>query len=454
MQIRTTKNLLILLIALVSLSGLLTQATAQAQLKDFTLKQAQDYAIRNNYQAKNAIIDVAIAARKVKENLAAGFPQVSSSISYNNFINLATQLIPAEFFGGEPGTFMEVQFGTKNNASLQGQVSQLIFNGAYFVGLKAAKTFKQMSELQLEQVENDVKQAIANAYYLVLISMENKTLMEETVSTMEKLVSDTKAMYEQGFMQDTDVDKLTLLLSDLKTNVLNAKNQIKNASYLLKFNMGMKVTDEINLTDNLETLILTVNPDASLALDLKKEEHISFRIIETQQTITELQWKLARTEFMPTVSGFLSQTENAQRNTFNFFDFDQKWFPTTLAGVQINIPIFSSGSRLQKVKQARMEMEKAQNTKTQVSESLVMGAVTAKNNFSVSVETFNNKRENFNLSKKIYNKEQIKYKNGVSSSTDLNQSYNQLLESQGNYLGAMLDMLNKNQELKKAYNNL
>ncbi|MBT5425800.1 MAG: TolC family protein [Bacteroidetes bacterium] len=168
--------------------------------------------------------------------------------------------------------------------------------------------------------------------------------------------------------------------------------------------------------------------------------------------MSELQWKLARTEFMPTVSGFLSQTQNAQRNEFNMFDLDEKWFPTTLAGLQISIPIFSSGARYHKVKQARMEMEKTQNTKTQVSESLIMGAVTAKNNFSIAVETYQNKRENFSLSQKIYNKEQIKYKNGVSSSTDLNQSYNQLLESQGTYLGAMMDMMNKKLELDKAYN--
>ena len=426
--------------------------TTQAQVKDFSLKEAQDYALKNNYQAKNAIIDVAIAARKVKENLATGLPQVSGNISYTNFINLATQLIPGEFFGGEPGTYMEVQFGTKHNASMDGQIGQLIFNGAYFVGLKAAKTFEQMSQLQLEQVEQDVKQAITNAYYLVLVSMENKNLMLETVSTMEKLLADTKAMYKQGFMQDTDVDKLVLLHSDLRTNLLNADNQISNASYLLKFNLGMKVSDEIHLTDNLQTLLMAINPESVLGTDFDKDAHVSYRLMETQEIMSELQWKLARTEFMPTVSGFLSQTQNAQRNEFNMFDLDEKWFPTTLAGLQISIPIFSSGARYHKVKQARMEMEKTQNTKTQVSESLLMGAITAKNNFTIAAETYQNKRENFSLSQKIYNKEQIKYKNGVSSSTDLNQSYNQLLESQGTYLGAMMDMMNKKLELDKAYN--
>ena len=332
MQIKT-------LTLIILLSGFSLGSWSQPQR--FSLKEAQDYAIKNNYQAKNAIIDVAIAAAKVKETIAGGLPQASANIGYNNFINLATQLIPAEFFGGEPGTYMEVQFGTKHNASVDAQLSQLIFSGSYFVGLKAAKAFEQMSALQLEQVEQDVKAAIANAYYLVLISEENKRLMGETVATMEKLLKDSEAMFKQGFMEDTDVDRLRLALMDLKTALLNADNQIENAKYLLKFNLGLKVTDQIELTDRLETLLMAVNPDIRLQENFDLKQHISYRILDNQVNISELQVSLAKTEFMPVVTGFLSQSQNAQRNKFNFFNFDEKWFPTTLGGLQINIPIFS-----------------------------------------------------------------------------------------------------------------
>lgn len=441
------KLIILLLLAVFALG-----ATAQTQ--EFTLKEAQDYAIKHNYQAKNAIIDVAIAARKVKETIAGGLPQATANVSYNNFINLATSLIPSEFFGGEPGTYMEVSFGTKHNASIDGQISQLIFSGSYFVGLKASKAFQNMSELQLEQVEQDVKTAIANAYFLVLISEENKRLMQETVETMEKLLSDTKAMFETGFMEDTDVDRINLVILDLKTSLLNADNQIQNTLYLLKFNLGLNVTDEISLKDNLETILLSVNPELAMKEDFKLKNHISYRMLENQERISELQVSLAKTEYMPVASGFVSQSQNAQRNSFNFFDFDEKWFPTTLAGVQISIPIFSSGVRIHKVKQSVMELEKTKNSLNQVSESLVMGALTARNNFEVAVETYENKLKNFDLAKKIYKKDQIKYKSGVASSTDLNQSYNTLLESQGTYLGAIMDMLGKKLELDKAYSKI
>lgn len=432
--------------------GILQGNPIQAQ--QYSLKEAQDYALKHNFEARNAIIDVAIAARTVKENLAMGLPQASANIGYNNFINLATQLIPAEFFGGEPGTYMEVQFGTKHNASVDAQLTQLIFSGSYIVGLKAAKAFENLSQLQMEQIELDVKQAIANAYYLVLVSQENQKLMTETISTMEKLVSDTKAMYQQGFMQDTDVDKLDLLLLDLKTNLLNAQNQIKNAGYLLKFNMGLKVTDEIVLTDKLETLLMAIDPASTLQEEFDLRNHLTYKLMQTQETISELQVGLARTEFMPTVSGFLSQSESAQRNSFNFFNFDEKWFPTTIGGFQISIPLFSSGSRMHKLKKSQLELQKSINTKDQVSESLLMGALSSKNNFEVAVETYQNKLKNYDLARKIYEKEQIRYKNGVSSSTDLNQSYNTLLEAQGTYLGAIIDLMNKKLEKDKAYNRL
>ncbi len=429
-------------------------SAAGAQVQEFTLKQAQDYAVQHNFQSKNAVIDIALADKKIRETLAQGLPQAEASIGYTNFIRLATQLIPAEFFGGNPGEYMEIQFGTKNNASVQAQLSQLVYSGSYFVGLKMSKVAREMSNLQLEQVKLDVKQAITSAYILCLVAEKNQELMKETITTMEALVKDSKAMQGTGFMQETDVDKLSLLLSDLKTNQLNAANQIRNAYSLLKFNMGLTFKDEIRLTDNLDLLLMATDPAGLLAQEYDLRNNVSFRMMTAQQDLAKLQINLAKSEYQPVVTAFLSQTENAQRNEFNFFNFDQKWFPTSIFGVNVGIPIFSSGKRYYKVQQANLNFEKSVNTKRQVEESLALGTLTARNNFEVSVETFRNKRDNFDLARKIYAKEQIRYKAGVASTTDLNQSYNQLLQAQGTYLGTMMDLFTKKIELQKMYNQL
>ncbi len=445
-MIEPRKFYLVLLLTFV-LAG---NVTAQSQ--EYNLKQAQEYAVQHNYQARNAVIDIALAVKKIKETLSSGLPQAEASIGYTNFINIPTQLIPAEFFGGKPGEYMEVQFGTKNNVSAQAQLSQLVYSGSYFVGLKMSKIAQEMTHLQLEQVQQDVRQAIASSYILCLVAEKNRDLMAETITTMESLVKDSRAMQQKGFMQETDVDKLTLLLADLKTNQLNAANQIRNAYSLLKFNMGLTITDEITLTDNLDILLMATDPDGLLAQTFDANSVIGAKMMEAQSNLSKLQVKLAQTEYQPVVSAFLSQTENAQRNSFSFFNSKEKWFPTTIFGVNVGIPIFSSGKRYYKVQQANLNYEKSLNTKRQVNESIALGALTAKNNFQVSVETFRNKRENFELAKKIYAKDQIRYKSGVASTTDLNQTYNSLLQAQGTYLGSIMDLFTKKFELQKAYN--
>lgn len=436
------------------LLALMLPLAAKPQAQEYTLKQAQDYAVQHNYQAKNAVIDIALAVKKIRETTASGLPQAQATVGYTNFINLATQLIPAEFFGGKPGEFMEVQFGTKNNISAQAQVSQLVYSGSYFVGLKMAKVGQELTHLQLEKVQQDVRQAIASAYILCLVAEKNRDLMAETITTMEALVKDSKALGKSGFMQETDVDKLTLMLADLKTNQLNAANGIRNAYSLLKFNMGLTINDEIRLTDNLDVLLMATDPEGLLAQNFELNNNVTYKLMEAQANLSKLQVKLAQTEYQPVVSAFLSQTENAQRNTFSFFDTSKKWYPTTIFGMNVAIPIFSSGKRYYKVQGANLDYEKSLNTKRQVNESLALGALTAKNNFQVSVETFRNKRDNFELARKIYAKDQIRYKSGVASTTDLNQTYNSLLQSQGTYLGSIMDLFTKKFELLKAYNQL
>ncbi len=441
-------------LALILVFPYLLTGALHAQVQEFSLKEAQDYAVQHNFQAKNAVIDISLADKKIRETIAQGLPQAEASLSYTNFINLATQLIPAEFFGGKPGEFMEIQFGTKNNASFQAQLSQLIYSGSYLVGLKMTRVAREMSALQLEQVRLDVRQAIASSYLLCLVAEKNLELTGKTINAMESLVKDSRAMQEKGFMQETDVDKLNLLLGDLKTSRLNAANQIRNAYTLLKFNMGLTITDEIRLKDNLEMLLMATDPAGLLAQEYDLKNNIGYRLMDVQQNLAKLQVKMAKTEYQPVVSAFLSQTENAQRNEFSFFDFNEKWYPTSIFGVNVGIPIFSSGKRYYKVRQADLNLEKSINTKRQITESLVLGTLTARNNFEVSVETFRNKRDNFELAQKIYDKDQIRYKAGVASTTDLNQTYNQLLQAQGTYLGAIMDMFSKKFELQKAYNQL
>jgi outer membrane protein TolC len=205
------------------------EAQEQPEVKEFSLREAQIYALEHNYEVINAVTDVEIARKKVKENLAIGLPQVDASAGYTNFIELPTQLIPAEFFGGEAGDFVEIQFGTQHNATWNASLNQLIFSGQYFVGLQAAQAYVGLMERNLEKNHIEIKDLIAKSYYPVIILQQNKVVFDSTLASLENMLYETDEYYKAGFLEDTDVDQLQLLISDMETTIKNLENQLEIA---------------------------------------------------------------------------------------------------------------------------------------------------------------------------------------------------------------------------------
>ena len=155
---------------------------AQTTENSFSLKQAQDYALKNNYQIKNAQLDVTIAKKKVWETTAYGLPQVMAEAKFQNFIDLPTNLIPANAFNplAPEGEFAELQFGTDYNTSATISASQLIFDGSYIVGLQAARTYQELSINNKKKTDEEIKYAVAQAYHTVLVAKENEKVLAQS----------------------------------------------------------------------------------------------------------------------------------------------------------------------------------------------------------------------------------------------------------------------------------
>jgi len=245
--------------------------------QSFSLEQAQAYAIKNNYDRLNAERDVLIAKKKVWETTAIGLPQVSAEGNFKNFITLPTTLIPAEVFNpmAPSGTFAELQFGTKYSTSVDFTVSQLLFDGSYIVGLQAAKTYKELSQNALKKSEIEVKAEIAKAYYLVLTAQKNKEILTDIIQTTQKLAHQTAKIYENGLIEEENVDQINLTVNDLKSSLSNADRQIEIAQNLLKFQMGIDLKDTIQLTDNIDFFINNVGTD-SLQTQFDFSKHIDY----------------------------------------------------------------------------------------------------------------------------------------------------------------------------------
>jgi outer membrane protein TolC len=433
-----------LLGSLLSYSGLISQ-----EVKKFSLKEAQQYAIENNYRIKNAKTDIEIARQRVKENTAIGFPQVSGSASYNDFLELPTQLIPGEFFGLPAGEFAEIQFGTQHNATWSVSVSQLLFSGQYLVGLQAAHAYQVLTQSVFQKNEIEIRDAVTKSYYPILVFKNMRNYFDSTLTSLRKSLYETEELYKNGFIEDTDVDQLKLLIADLETNLANMDNQLELGYNGLKFLLGMKASDQVELTESLEGLLSLIDSAFMTASKFDHNDHIDYRLLKKTEQLTYLQMKLGKSAYLPTLRAFYSYQNNAMRDEFDFFNFDKTWYPTQILGVQLDVPIWSSGMRKYKVNQSKLELDKIRVQDTELQQKLNLDLETGQNAFNNAYLIYLNRSKNKDLALKIHQKTEMKYKEGLSSSFDLSQSYNQYLSAEVNYLLAVLDLLIKKSDLDK-----
>ena len=426
---------------------------AEEKKREFTLAEAQEFAIENNLNVENARLDVESARQRIWENTAMGLPQINAGVQYSNNLQLMTTLIPAEFFGGEPGTYQPVQFGTQHNASANVIANQLLFNGPYIVGLQAASTFKDFTQRNLRKQEADIREAVAQSYYAILLAEAGRDAFQKNLQTMEQRLAETKAMHETGFLEETDVDQIQIAVSTLQNEYIAASQMVEMSYRFLVYRMGFGLDSNIVITETLQEII------AGLTDDLIRQEfdvykHYDYRIVDTQEKLAFLQVKMNKYEQMPTLSAFLSHQQMAMRNSFNFTNTNEQWFPATVLGFSLDIPIFASGMRRAKIGQSKIELEKTKNMKEDLEVALELGVSQARIDFRTAYQKYLNERSNIELAQKIFDRTSIKYNSGVVSSLEMTIATEQLTGSQTGFIQAMVELLNAKLSLDKALGNL
>ncbi len=425
----------------------------QPEIRSFTVKEAQEFALENNLNVKNARLDVEHAEKVIWENTSIGFPQINSTVSYNNNLNLPTTLLPGEIVG-RPGEDIEVQFGTQHNAMAGINTTQMIFSGPFIVGLQASKIFKKSTEEQLVKTEYDTKELIAQNYYLALLAEETYSIIDSNVQNLEKTYYETQKMYESGFAEETDADQIRVNMISLQNSLKSAKSQIEVAYKMLKYQLGIDLNVEISLSEKLNDIVSQVNLETTLADTFNVNEHIDFQLMQTAEKLAELQLKLKKTEYLPGINANFNNNWSAMRDQFNFFNPDEKWYFSSLLGVTISIPIFSSGNRRAMVSEKKIEYEKAVNSKKLIQDQLILQIQQSRSDFVTAYEKYLSQKENVEVSRKILERTRIKVREGMASSLDFTQINNQYLTTQSNYISAMFDLLNAKLKLDKAMNRL
>ena len=431
---------------IISIFALIVSVNVMAQnVKHLSIQQAIDYAMENNYDIINSGKDIESAKYQVKESTSTGLPQVNASVNYNDNIARPVMIIP-DFT--DPSKTMKLQFGTKYDASLSGSISQLLFSGEYIVGLQAAKKYLEKTTTDFFKNKVNVKQQVANSYYAALSAEEGLRIVDSTLKITSSLAKETKEVFNVGLAEETDVDQLDLLVSDLESSKLYLKNQLIISYAFLKFYLGLADNDSIVLTDNMESIIATRHNSNLLSNTFNVNQNVEFRSLINQKELGFLQVKREKAAYMPSLVANLYYQTQAQRDEWNFFD-NGSWYSSSAFGVKMQIPIFSSGQRRSKVKMAQIAYDQIGVMEKQLSTSLNLQYDAAKNEYMNAYRVYENKQSSRRIAEKIYNKTTQKYVEGMATSLDILNTHNQFLNTENEYINSALSLLKTGEELEK-----
>jgi len=428
---------------------------AQTQPRDTTrpvryelsAAQAAEFASKNNVQVKNALLDVKIQEQTNRELTGAAYPQISASGTMQYNLKLPVSLIPAEFFGGTPGTFEKLPFGVKWNATAGVSINQLLFDGQVFVGLQARETILNFQQKNVEVTDMLIKTNIYKIYYQLVASKRQIELIDANIERFEKLLSDTRIMFENGFSEKLDIDKVNVQLTNLQTEKLKALNQISNGFLGLKTLMGMPVRDELVLTDTLNEALIRdgmLDPGNFQYADRKEFQYAQLGIKLNEYNIKR--YKLSK---LPTVSLNGYYNKNAQRNEFDFFASGD-WFDISAITLDIKVPIFTGFSNNAKIARAKFELQKSVNELDNLKLVIDNDIEQARINFRSAIASLDYQRKNMELAETVYLQTKRKYEAGTGSQTEINAAQTELKSAQTNYITSLYDAIIARVDFLKA----
>ncbi|MCB0705439.1 MAG: TolC family protein [Saprospiraceae bacterium] len=452
-MIRYTLFFSMFLLSAFSLSGQETQ---------MDLQEAIQYALQNNPSLDRAQINISDAQEQIVERRAIGLPQINATLEYQYFIDIPTQILPDFISPSIYGVLFEeglvepfdlmtdpngqpAQFGTKHNLSAGISLNTMIFDGSYFVGLKAAQTYRDYVAKQLDSERFNVEKQVVEAFLPALLIQTNLNTLQKNIGNLEALYQETSAMYKEGFVEQLDVDRLELSLANLQTEYEKLDRQKSVVVNGLKMVMGYPMDADLVIEGTIEALL-----EETATIDLSETANVAVRpeyqVASFGKTLNELNIKLNKSEYLPKLYAFGSYQASLYANELS----TGQWFPTSLVGLRLQVPIFDGLNKKAKVQRTKLDLEVAQSQIAELEQYIYFEVENARIAYLNASETVGSRRKNLDLANRIYETTQIKYREGVGSSLEMNQAEQSLFTSQQNYNQALYDLLVAKMDYEKA----
>jgi outer membrane protein len=423
----------------------------QPSVYTFTLEEAINFARSNNYALQNAVLDEQSAQKKVNEITAMGLPQISGSGNIINNTQIPTQVLPnflKPVLGSGPD-FIEARFGNTYTSNLTLSVNQLLFDGTFFLGLKASKEFVNLSRLSKTRTRIETEVNVAKAYYMVLLLESNQQMMQSNLNTLSKSKAELEQLLKSGFVEKVDYERLSLQVSNLEIQKEKIDDQTRVARMVLKMQMGVNAADSIILSSKLEEL--TNKTTATVVEEnLNYGNRVEYQLLQQQLKLNQLDRKRYLVGYAPSLFAFGSHQQNAFASEGNFGKLYDIWYPGTTIGLSLSVPIFDGLKKHAQTQQASISIKKTENDIKFFENVIQQQAFSAKTDFNRAKKQLLVQQNNYKLAEDIYNTAQLKYKNGVGSSLELTVAQTDLDNARTNMLATAFELFVAELELKKA----
>jgi len=437
------KSLYVLLILMASSICIISQKLNSRDLFE--------YAKKNSPQLKNAALDVYLTDEKMKEIKSTGLPKINGELSFQNFINVPTTVVPGNAFdpAANPDELIGLSFGTPFNANYTLKASQLIFSFNYLYAIKAAQNLKELSRLSLVQKQESLYETIQINLGQIILIQKQRNLVVENLKELDSLKMKTNNLIMHGLIEKTAINDLIIMELDLKGSVEQLNSNEELAILSLKSTIGFPLDSNINIIESFEL----EKEHSSLGENLLSPE-TSRAVQMGQQSVilNELNLKATKSEGYPSVFGFFNQQHMAMRNDFSFFDGEMSWYPSTLWGINVKIPIFNSGEGAAKNKQKELELIKSKNELEKIESEIISLFILLKSNYNNSLSSYRDQKLKVELIEKVYLNEEKKLTHGASNSITISQRKMQLLQAKQSLIQKEYELFKSEVQLKTHTN--
>jgi len=444
------------------------RAAAQEEQPEqlFTLQECIDYALEHNQAYLNAGLETEIADQVVKETIADGLPQINGNIDLTYNIKIQTTFIqdfisPAVYGvlineeilpNAEPPEpeFFPVQFGTRYQGAASISVNQMLFDGSFFVGLQASRTYSELSRKEKTRTEIDVIANVSKAYYLAMVNEERRELIIKNYQRLDTLLQETTALYENGFAEKIDVNRIKVQFNNIRVEEQNIAKSVALTKALLKFQMGMSPNAPLELEDNIDDLIFQEVPEEVFE-GFDYSRRIEMSQLQTNKELVRLDIKNVNMRYLPNIDlyGAVGATAGTQESG-QLFDVGTNWFDYSTVGVRMNIPIFDGLRKSHQIQQKKIQALQLENEEERLRNSIDVEIRESATNYQRSVDNLEAQIENMKLAEEVYNVSKIKYAEGVGSSIEVTNADADFKEAQTNYYNALYEALVAKVDLRKA----